>query len=425
MKLTRLSLAAIVAVGALGSFASATPLEEAIKGVDVTGFARLRYTHFTENPKVGDDVTKETIRISGELNVVAPIADGLAFGTTLTTEGDNNPDTAASAPTGDLGGRSFNFDKYYFLYSGVKDLAVIGGKYTIPAPWAESGYNGDRGNGLVALYSGVPNWTFAGALYLQTNGFDLGAIEGVLAGLDSKEYVDIDGNYIGTDAILGQRNLYALGAIGKAGPVDLQVWAASLEKIIDYTVYAQAAFELSGFNAKAQVNYLKLGDQPIVVDYVPNPTPPPYINVPEIVPLSKVFDDDAGLFYGIEAGYKNDLFFASAGYTQTDKDQPIYALDSDNDGFIKFGQQLYYKTTNEFDVATYFIKGGVTVDKFGAELGYGAASLDKDKLDYSEIYGLVSYQFAPKFAVQLYYSYLDLDDAGDNSEVQLELKYAF
>ncbi|MDR1976734.1 MAG: major outer membrane protein, partial [Campylobacteraceae bacterium] len=37
MKLTKLSLAAIVAVGALGSFASATPLEEAIKGVDVSG----------------------------------------------------------------------------------------------------------------------------------------------------------------------------------------------------------------------------------------------------------------------------------------------------------------------------------------------------------------------------------------------------
>jgi hypothetical protein len=416
MKLTKLSLAAIVAVGALGSFASATPLEEAIKGVDVSGFARLRYTHDTESATGVDDVTGETIRISGELNLVAPIADGLAFGTTLTTEGDNNPDTAASAPTGDLGGRSFNFDKYYFLYTGVKDLTLVGGKYTIPAPWAESGYNGDRGNGLVALYAGVPNWTFAGALYLQTNGFDLGVIDGVLE--EHSTYLDPNnGKYIGTDAILGKRNLYALGAIGKVGPVDLQVWAAKLEKIIDYTVYANAAFELSGFNARVQVNYLKLGDQPIILD-----TPPP-VGATTTLPLSKVFEDDAGLFYGIEAGYKNDQFFVTAGYTKTDKDQPIYALDSDNDGFIKFGQQLYYTTTNAPDAATYFIKGGVTLDKFGAELGYGIA--DFDDVDFSEIYGLVSYQLAPKFYTELYYSYLDLDDGDKNSEIQLELKYTF
>ncbi|MFW5625547.1 MAG: major outer membrane protein, partial [Campylobacter hyointestinalis] len=38
MKLVKMSLAAIVAAGALSSVASATPLEEAIKNVDVSGF---------------------------------------------------------------------------------------------------------------------------------------------------------------------------------------------------------------------------------------------------------------------------------------------------------------------------------------------------------------------------------------------------
>ncbi|MDR1007208.1 MAG: major outer membrane protein [Campylobacteraceae bacterium] len=391
MKLTKLSLAAIVAVGALGSFASATPLEEAIKGVDVSGFARLRYEHDTFSPQGGDDQTGEGIRVSGELNIVAPVGDGLAFGTTLATDGWNFPDSQASAPTGDLGiavvdgSGSFYFDKYYFVYSGVQDLTVIAGKYTIPAPWAESGFDGARGNGVVALYSGVPEWTFAGALYLQTNGF-----------LDSNLLTPL-GNAV------GHENLYAVGAFGKAGPVDLQIWAASLEKIIDTTVYAQAAFAQAGFNVKAQVNYLKLGDTGVA---------------------SFPVADDAGLFYGVEAGYKNDQFFVTAGYTKTDKDQPVYALDDDNDGFIKFGQQLYYETTNIPDVATIFAKAGATFDKFGVELGYGLADFDGDD-DASEIYGLVSYQFAPKFAVELYYSYLDIDNDYENSQIQLELKYAF
>ncbi|MDR2099844.1 MAG: major outer membrane protein [Campylobacteraceae bacterium] len=404
MKLTKLSLAAIVAVGALSSFAGATPLEEAIKGVDVSGFARLRYIHDADEA----DVNSEAIRISGELNIVAPVADGLACGTTLTTEGYNYPDSGASAPTGDLGAQSFNFDKYYFLYSGVKDLAVIGGKYTIPAPWAESGYNGSRGNGLVALYSGVPNWTFAGALYLQTNGFDAGTLDGDLLSILSLS--SDDGSAV--DQVFGKDNLFALGAIGKAGPVDLQFWAAKLDHLIDTTVFAQAAFAQSGFNVRAQVNYLKLADFT-------------YDTLEALAPT--VLGDDAGLFYGIEGGYKNDKFFVTAGYTQTDKDQPIYALDSDNDGFIKFGQQLYYETTNAADIETICVKGGATIGLFGFEAGYGFADGSGDA-NPSELYALVSYQLAPKFGIELYYSILDDDDAIDvtaNDEIQLELKYSF
>ena len=44
MKLLKLSLVAALAAGALATTASAVPLEEAIKDVDVSGFMRLRYT---------------------------------------------------------------------------------------------------------------------------------------------------------------------------------------------------------------------------------------------------------------------------------------------------------------------------------------------------------------------------------------------
>ena len=51
MKLVKLSLAAAVAAGALAMSASAVPLEEAIKDVDLNGYARMRYTHNNESDK--------------------------------------------------------------------------------------------------------------------------------------------------------------------------------------------------------------------------------------------------------------------------------------------------------------------------------------------------------------------------------------
>ena len=56
MKLTKISLAALVALGAFSSVASATPLEEAIKNVDLSGFARYRYTNDSTKKTTADTV---------------------------------------------------------------------------------------------------------------------------------------------------------------------------------------------------------------------------------------------------------------------------------------------------------------------------------------------------------------------------------
>ena len=58
MRLSKLSLAAIVAAGALTSVASAASLEEAIKNVDVTGYARYRFD--SQNAKLAsfEDIDK-------------------------------------------------------------------------------------------------------------------------------------------------------------------------------------------------------------------------------------------------------------------------------------------------------------------------------------------------------------------------------
>lgn len=45
MKIAKISLAALVALGAFSTVASATPLEEAIKNVDLSGYAKIGRAH--------------------------------------------------------------------------------------------------------------------------------------------------------------------------------------------------------------------------------------------------------------------------------------------------------------------------------------------------------------------------------------------
>ncbi|MFV0480349.1 MAG: hypothetical protein ACK5LP_00015, partial [Campylobacteraceae bacterium] len=136
--------------------------------------------------------------------------------------------------------------------------------------------------------------------------------------------------------------------------------------------------------------------------------------------------DKSGIFMGFDVGYASDLFYVNGGYVKTDKDMPIYALATDNDGFIQFGQQLYTMYTNEADAKTFYLYGGLTYNKYGAEIGYGTAEIGANKNDYEEFYGLVSYQYAKNLYLELYYSVLTSDvSALENNELRFEINYTF
>ena len=403
MKLVKLSLAAIVAAGAMTTFASATSLEEAIKGVDVSGFARARFYHQSKGRYVergtgtlehkddtDGDLGSQGTRISGLLNVNVPIADSLTFGTSLATDGYNHPGNDASFPTG------VEVDKFFFQYA-ADGFVLKAGKFEIPAPWTEAGFGGSRGNGVLALYTPADlGWTFAGAYYNQVNGINDTATDYDIDFL-------IDGETL--DSLRGQEDLFALAAIGAVGPVNAQLWLARMTNLIDTAVFGELSYANSGFKVRGQANYLKLDkDVAALLEF-----------------------DKSGMFYGIEAGYANDDFFVNVGYTKNDKDQPVHTLDADNDGFIKFGKQLYYLSVNEVDAKVYFINAGANFGKFGVEAGYGVS---KDKWNgvnwkYTELYGALSYQIAKNFSTDLYYSVLDGNNDAGNNELRLQVQYNF
>ena len=70
-----MSLATVVALGALSSVASATPLEEAIKDIDVSGFGRYRYDSRRVKPNNADSISNATHRFTLDVNFKATLDD--------------------------------------------------------------------------------------------------------------------------------------------------------------------------------------------------------------------------------------------------------------------------------------------------------------------------------------------------------------
>ncbi|MDD7600945.1 MAG: major outer membrane protein, partial [Campylobacter sp.] len=74
MKLFKLSLAAVVAAGALSSV-SAAPLEEAIKDIDVSGFGRYRFQSTETKPAFGQKTHDTYHRFTLDVNFKATLDD--------------------------------------------------------------------------------------------------------------------------------------------------------------------------------------------------------------------------------------------------------------------------------------------------------------------------------------------------------------
>jgi len=436
MKLAKLSLAAIMAVGAL-STANATPLEEAIKGVELKGFVRYRF--YNESDRLKDD----RHRFSAPFTFVMPVADGLKTGVTVRFEGSDYADN--SAINGSLG---FDAVKAWFQYSN-KSFTLKGGRFEIATPLTNPGYGGTKGDGLLATVALGENFTFAAAAFTATNvkiGFggahlgagiyeettatpigDLGssvkntvkdAVKHGTVGPFKPGYDSMTGK-ASYSASVGEENLYAAAILGAVGPVNLQAWAFNMEHVIDFAAFVQADAKFGGFDVKAQ--YTQVG-----LDGDVEKT------------LTDVVDGD-GIFYGVQAGFGMDKFHVGAGYTATDKDNGVVNLSPD-DSLIKAGKQMYYEYNNLSDIQTYFATADMTFGKVGVGAGYVAADGGKWNVDGQEIYGQVSYAYSKNFNMNVYYSAMTLDDYvvdaeggpanlkidnGDNNEIRFEAKYSF
>lgn len=396
MKLAKLSLAAIVAAGALTTV-NAQPLEEAIKGVDFSGFARYRFENREKNSKT--DAASDLNNYDMKVKLVAPVTEDLKFTSVFTVGGG---DADSQYKVGGVKTKSADLGKMFFTYTNDA-LTVQAGRQAIGAPITDNGYRGHKGTGVVGLYN-LGSVTLAAAYYNTSNAmkayYDSDSKPGD-GGLADK----FDGNEIS-----------ALAAIGSFGPVNAQLWGIQMVDAVDHLIFAQVdGTVFDGFSLKAQYINTKLDE-----------------TLRDILKTK----DDTGNFYGIQADYAINSFAFSAGYTNNDEDQPIHAFATDaNDDVIAGGYMLNDSYTNNslYGGDQYFVNGSYTYGKFGFMLGYAewnqqnvsGVTTKEEKLQ--ETWGGISYAYSKNFNTYVKYSDVDADvsDALKQKFLRFEAKYSF
>ncbi|MGP2656280.1 major outer membrane protein [Malaciobacter sp. WC5094] len=195
-KIAKLSLVAAVAVAGLSTSSSAASLEEAIKGVDISGQVRYRM----EDKKVvnGTD-TAEDQDVNIDVKVKVPVTDNVTFVANANYDDDTQEGgTTASDSSGTL-------DQYYFQYSDGAVTALLGTQ-DIPGRLTDS----EEASGLVALYN-AGAFTVGGAAFYNAD-VASEAIYSVIA-MGNVGPVSLLGQYVDVDNTMEVYNLKADASI--------------------------------------------------------------------------------------------------------------------------------------------------------------------------------------------------------------------
>ena len=423
MKLTKVSLAALVALGAFSSVASATPLEEAIKNVDLSGFARYRYTNDHYKNSAQSDTKRSSIgshtfrmqtafkaaiddNFFGVLNLRYQANDGSGdnagrkFSNRYDYVNDNGTDKTNT--TGSFG--------VYEMYLGYKvgNTTVTAGKQLLG-----TFYDGKdiAGTGLKVLNTDVPGLTLTAAAFdaIESESMDTnGPLVGDL--VDKKTFSD------------SSANIYYLAALGNYDPLSFKIAIANISEVA--TLYGADAGV--SFNVTDDIN-LNLKGQFAHND-------------------SDHKDVADANFWAVQAGTK--LFGAklNAGYLDFDaknKDNnkiSFVTLDGNGDlinptkilnGVMSDGRQYYNNIKGNNDY--WFVTTGYDIDKFGFGAGYTQGKgysweLAKERAKRSEWYLDASYKYSKKLTFLSWYAAAkDKKDGASfkQDRIRFEAKYSF
>ena len=409
MKLTKVSLAALVALSVFSSVASATPLEEAIKNVDLSGFARYRYTNdFIKNSNQNSTVKNSGAGHAFRMQTAFKAAiDDNFFGVLnlrydLTDDsGDKNAaGTDKTYTTGTFG--------VYEMYLGYKagNTTITAGKQLLGTFFDDKDV---AGTGLKVINTDVPGLTLAAAAFdaVQSDGTEL---DGPLLKTLTGSISDAPGN------------IYYLGAAGSYDPVSFKAAIANVQEVA--TLYGADAGV--SFNVTDDVN-LNLKGQFVHND-------------------SDHKDVADANFWAVQAGTK--LFGAklNAGYLDFDaknKDNnkiSFATLDANGElinpakilnGVMSGGRQYYNNIKGNNDY--WFVKAGYDIDKFGFGAGYvqgkgTSYALQELRAKRSEWSLDASYKYSKKLTFLSWYAAAkDKKDGASYKQdrIRFEAKYSF
>ncbi|EGC0909556.1 major outer membrane protein [Campylobacter jejuni] len=428
MKLVKLSLVAALAAGAF-SAANATPLEEAIKDVDVSGVLRYRYDtgnfdkNFVNNSNLNNN--KQDHKYRAQVNFGAAIADNFKAFIQFdynAVDGGTGVDNVTNAEKG-------LFVRQLYLTYTNEDVAtsVIAGKQQLNLIWTDNAIDGLVGTGVKVVNNSIDGLTLAAF-----------AADSFMAAEQGADLLDLLGHSNTSTATPNQApfkvgsvgNLYGAAAVGSydlaGGQFNPQLWLAYWDQVAFF--YAvDAAYSTTIFDG---INWTLEGA------YLGNS-------------LDSELDDKThanGNLFALKGSIEVNGWDASLGglyYGDKEKASTVVIEDQGNLGSLLAGEEIFYTTGSRLNGDTGrnifgYVTGGYTFNetvRVGADFVYGGTKTEDTthvgggkKL---EAVARVDYKYSPKLNFSAFYSYVNLDqgvntnESADHSTVRLQALYKF
>ncbi|EEU7997773.1 major outer membrane protein [Campylobacter coli] len=416
MKLVKLSLVAALAAGAF-SVANATPLEEAIKDIDVSGVLRYRYETSNEWSDINGVAENQGSGISGkqdhkyraQLNFSGAIADNFKAFVQLDYNaqdggyGTNNGSTTRSYAADNSS--TLNVRQLYLTYTDENvATSVILGKQQLNTIWTDNAIDGLVGTGIKVVNNSIDGLTLAA---FAVDSYNSDEQEGELG-----------------KVLNFSENLYGAAAIGSYevfnGQLNPQLWLAYMtDNAFFYAV--DAAYNTTIFDG---VNWTLEGA------YLGN----------SLDNERKDLGNGNGNFFALNGSIEVNGWDATLGglyYGKKDKATVTVIEDQGNLGSLLAGEEIFYTKGSKLNGDTGrnifgYVKAGYTFNetvRVGADFVYGGTKTENhsggDKL---EAVARVDYKYSPKLNFSAFYSYVNVDkdtDSTHHDAVRLQALYKF
>ncbi|EAK4565796.1 major outer membrane protein [Campylobacter jejuni] len=423
MKLVKLSLVAALAAGAF-SAANATPLEEAIKDIDVSGVLRYRYETSNDwsNANFGSGISgKQDHKYRAQVNFSGAISDNFkAFVQFDYNSQDGGYGIDSISNTSD----TLTVRQLYLTYTN-EDVAtsVIAGKQQLNTIWTDNGIDGLVGTGVKVVNNSIDGLTLA-AFAMDSFNEKVPATADVVNGTFNKGNVNGDGDVSG--ALDWSKNIYGAAAIGSydiaGGQFNPQLWLAYMNE--NAFLYAlDAAYSTTIFDG---INWSIEGA---------------YLGNSVDNKLKDRLDAANGNFFALRGTVEVNGWDASLGglyYGKKDKATVTTIEDQGNIGSLLAGEEIFYTEGSNLngDIGRNifgYVTAGYTFNetvRVGADFVYGGTKTNiigqgGKKL---EAVARVDYKYSPKLNFSAFYSYVNVDtdpESTHHDAVRLQALYKF
>ncbi|MDE7176145.1 MAG: major outer membrane protein [Helicobacter sp.] len=450
MKFLKLSLAASVALGAFSTASFAQPLEDAIKGIDVSGYLRYRYnSDYYENKgfakKDGGDDTN-THRWKAVADFKAPVADNVAFNFGILYNNEqNNVQGTGGLGTGFGSGKDGSFGVSTFNAVITPDstaTTVIIGKQRLATPVTNAG-DDDRGTGILVLNSDLEGFTFAAGAF------------------DSWSIDDVQKGYLTGDNTGGSvtKPLYALAGIYGVdtdyGHFGAQLWGFYIQDAVDALGFGELSWNNATFDVALQYAIASLNnDSDSVLGVLHGPAATSQIKS-NIAEANDLFVLNLGANFAQEYDVPLDV---KLGWVTNFQDGTAVTLNDDGTAF-KYAGAIWWQNAATGISTSALLPTGVhgfgteqEISVFYGAIGYsmidnrlrigldyvwgnnevtsGNATI-KDT-DFQEITPRISWKHNKNLTISGYYAYLMTDapsgaqyDDETRARARVEVKYSF